>query len=200
MAMVALSSSLVDTLGDLVVDVREGFEAEVGVVAHALSLHQAFTDTNVPRSALVRSIIVREFRAAANKLGLYARSGQGGAVELYEKNNHDYAIIRLRGANQVGDELRVIANSGSTWGGLSEDGFWREVPYVFGCTVVNDSLQFFVAEVVGQTKASVAHLEFGWTHRFESPASHSDSPFTPDDGDLLDGWDMPDVGAVSDQA
>lgn len=198
--MVTLSPALVDTLGDLVIDVREGFEASVWAVGEALDLHDAFTDTNIPRSALVRAIIAREFRVAADRRGLNARSGQGGAVELYEVNGSEFAIIRLRGAEEVAGELRVIANSGSTWGGLSDDGFWREVPYVFGCVVEDDSIEFFVAEVVGQTDSAVAHLEFGWVHRFEPPAPRNGAAFTPDDGDTLDGWDTPQQGDINKQA
>lgn len=195
--MVALSEELVDVLGDLAVDVREGFESGVWAVDEGLSLHPAFTDNNVPRSALVRAIIASEFRASAGRRGLNPRSGSGGATELYEINGNEYAVIRLRGAVEVGDELRVIANSGSTWGGTSDDGFWREVPYIFGCIVSQTAVEFFVAEVVGQSTAAVPHLEFGWTHRFTPPTPRDGSAFTPDDGDSLDGWDMPDEGDVS---
>lgn len=201
MYMVALSSKLLDDLGDVVVDVREGFEAGVWAVTEALELHPAFKDTNIPRAALVRAIIAREFRAAADRHGLNPRSGQGGSVELYELNGDEYAIIRLRGAEEVGEELRVIANSGSTWGGLSDDGFWREVPYVFGCTMTEgEAVNFFVAEVIGQSDAAVAHLEFGWMHRFGGPAPQGESSFTPDDGESLDGWDVPDAGDIDKQA
>ena len=198
MPMVALSNELTDALGDLTVDVREGFEASVWAVQDALSLHRAFRDTNVPRSALTRAIIVDEFRVCAERRGLEARPGRGGAVELYERNHDEYAVIRLRGAKEVGGELRVIANSGSTWGGTSDDGFWREIPYVFGCLVngTNDSLDFFVAEVTGQTKAAVPHLEFGWVHRFQSPNPGNGAAFTPDEEDPLDGWDLLGQGDV----
>lgn len=199
--MVALSSDLVELLGGVALDIREEFEASAGLVTAALELHPAFTDNNVPRSALVRSIIAREFRAAAGRRGINPRSGLGGAVELYELNGDEYAIVRLRGAELVGEELRVIANSGSTWGGQSDDGFWREVPYVFGCTFgENDSVSFFVAEVIGQSEGAVAYLEFGWTHRFDEPAPRGGASFTPDSGDSLDGWDLPDAGDVDKQA
>lgn len=197
--MVALSPSLVDVLGDLAVDVREGFEAGVWAVDEALTLHAAFTDNNVPRSSLVRSVIAREFRAGAERRGLNPRSGLGGATELYELSGEEYAVIRLRGAEEVAGELRVIANSGSTWGGLSDDGFWREVPYVFGCLIKSTSVDFFVAEVVGQSEGAVPHLEFGWLHRFSSPPAGSGSAFTPDDGDSLDGWDVPELGDIDKQ-
>lgn len=199
--MVPLSPTLVDTLGDLVVDVREGFEAGVWAVTEALSLHGAFTDTNIPRSALVRAIIAREFRAAAGRLGLSDRAGVGGAVELYEANGSEFAIIRLRGAEEAAGQFRVIANSGSTWGGLSDDGLWREVPYVFGCIVGDaDSLEFFVAEVIGQTDAAVAHLEFGWLHRFAPARPQNGASFTPDSGDSLDGWDLAEQSDVGNEA
>lgn len=200
MGMVALSSELVDALGDIAADVREGFEADVWAVSGALDLHPAFTDTNVPRSALVRAIIAREFRTAANRRGLNPRSGLGGSVELYEQNGREYAIIRLRGAEVVGEELRVIANNGSTWGGLSDDGLWREAPYVFGCTVTNESVNFFVAEVVGQSDSTVAHLEFGWVHRFGSPQPRAQASFNPDDDESLNGWDEPNAGDIEEQA
>lgn len=193
--MVALSPALVEALGNVVVDVREGYEAGVWAVGEALLLHDAFTDTNVPRSSLVRAIIVRELRAAAARHGLNARSGQGGATEIYELNSDEYAMIRLRGAERVSGDLRVIANSGSTWGGLTDDGLWREVPYVLGCIVGDGaSLEFFVAEVIGQTDAAVAHLEFGWTHHFGPSAPVDDASFKPDHEDSLEGWDKPSMG------
>lgn len=199
--MVALSTDLVDLLGSVALDVREGFEAGVWAVTEALELRPAFKDNNVPRSALVRAIIAREFRSAAGRRGLNPRSGQGGAVELFEFNGDEYAIIRLRGAEVVGEDLRVITNSGSTWGGLSDDGLWREAPYVFGCTFTEeDSVNFFVAEVVGQSEAAVARLEFGWTHRFDEPSLQGESTFIPDDGDSLDGWDTLDAGARDNRA
>lgn len=199
--MVALSSTLLDALGDVAVDVREGYEASVWAVNSALDLHPAFRDTNVPKAALVRAIIAREFRVAADRLGLNPRSGQGGAVELYEQNGDEYAVIRLRSAEEFGAELRVIANSGSTWGGLSDDGFWRESPYIFGCTLTADeSVNFFVAEVVGQSEAAVAHLEFGWVHRFGAFALESTASFSPDPGDSLDGWDVPDAVQIDKHA
>lgn len=199
--MVALSSDLIELLSGVALDVREELEASAGSVAGALELHPAFTDNNVPRSALVRAIIAREFRAAAGRRGLSPRAGLGGAVELYELNGDEYAVIRLRGADLVGEDLRVIANSGSTWGGLSDDGLWREAPYVFGCTFGdNDFVSFFVAEVIGQSKGAVAHLEFGWTHRFDDPAPGRGASFTPDSADSLDGWDVPNVGDVDKQA
>lgn len=199
--MVALFPDLVDTLGDVVVDVREGFEAGVWAVGDAVSLHEAFRDTNIPRSALVRAIIAREFRAAAGRRGLNPRSGQGGATELYELNGGEYAVIRLRGAEEAAGDLRVIANSGSTWGGISDDGLWREVPYVFGCIGSGaDSLEFFVGEVIGQTDSAVAHLEFGWVHRFAPQAPHNGVSFTPDSGESLAGWDTPDRGDVGNHA
>ncbi|MBS1906185.1 MAG: hypothetical protein JST33_06375 [Actinobacteria bacterium] len=198
--MVALSSELLDLLSDVAFDVREGFEASVWAVNAALELHPAFNDNNVPRSALMRAVIAREFRSAAGRRGLNPRSGLGGAVELYELNGDEYAVVRLRGAEIVGEELRVIANSGSTWGGLSDDGFWREVPYVFGCTFTeDDSVRFFVAEVIGQSDGAVAHLEFGWTHHFGEPAPRGGSSFTPDGGDSLDGWDLPEADDIDKQ-
>lgn len=198
-AMVSLSASLVDILGDLAVDVREGFEAGVWAVDEALTLHTAFRDNNVPRSALVRAVIAREFRAGAERRGLNPRAGLGGATELYELSGNEYAVIRLRSAEEVAGELRVISNSGSTWGGLSDDGFWREVPYVFGCLVNSTSVEFFVAEVVGQSDAAVPHLEFGWVHRFTPLAPQNGSAFTPDDGESLEGWDVPDQGVIDKQ-
>ena len=201
MLMVALSDELVDALGDLAVEIREGFESGAWSIGEALSLHPAFEDTNLPRSALTRAIIASEFRKAADRRGLTVRSGMGGATELYEMSRSEYAVIRLRGASMMGEELRVIANSGSTWGGLSDDGFWREVPYVFGFMVTdNDSVNFFVAEVVGQSAGAVPHLEFGWTHYFGPPAPTGDSVFLPDDDDSLDGWDAPDSGEIDKQA
>lgn len=198
--MVALTPSLIDVLGDLAVDVREGFEAEAGSVSKALSLNAAFTENNVPRSALERSIIVREFLASAGRHGLNPRPGLGGAVELYEPLAQDYAIIRLRSAEIVAGELRVIASSGSTWGGLSEEGLWRDFPYVFGYVVGDDdTLEFFVAEVTGQTKTAVAHLEFGWTHHFTTPSTPPGEAFEPNEEESLDGWDRPQVAAVSEQ-
>lgn len=199
--MVALPPTLVDTLGDLAVDVREGFESGAWAVTEATSLHQAFTDTNHPRSALVRAIIANEFRAAAGRRGLNPRSGQGGAVELYEPHGGNYAVIRLRSAEvDASGELLVISNSGSTWGGLSDEGFWREYPYVFGWIVSdNDSVEFFVAEVIGQTQTAVPRLEFGWVHRFAGPSPRAGASFTPDDGDTLDGWDLPDAGDIPKQ-
>lgn len=201
MPMVALPPALVDSLGDLAVDVREGYESGAWTVTEATSLHLAFTDTSHPRSALVRAIIANEFRAAAGRRGLNARYGQGGAVELYEPHGSDFAVIRLRSAeiDAAGDPL-VISNSGSTWGGLSDEGFWREYPYVFGWTVSdNDSVDFFVGEVIGQTETAVPRLEFGWVHRFTRPAPSDGTSFTPDDGDSLDGWDLPDAGDLPKQ-
>lgn len=197
--MVALSTPLVDILGDLAVDVREGFEAGVWAVDEALTLHTAFTDNNVPRSALVRSVIAREFRTGAERRGLNPRAGLGGSTELYELSGNAYAVIRLRSAEEVAGELRVIANSGSTWGGISDDGFWREVPYVFGCLVNSTSVEFFVAEVIGQSDAAVPHLEFGWVHRFTPSAPQNGSAFTPDDAESLEGWDVPDQGDIDKQ-
>ncbi len=199
--MVALSTSLVETLGDLVVEVREGYEAGAWAIPEAISQHEAFMDTNGPRSTLTRAIISREFRTAAGRLGLTARSGLGGAVELYELNGSEFAVIRLRSAEEVAGELRVIANSGSTWGGLTDDGFWREVPYVFGWIAgPGDALEFFVAEVIGQTDSAVAQLEFGWTHRFQPSVPQTGASFAPDDGDLLDGWDLPEHGVIGNEA
>lgn len=197
--MVALIPQLVEVLGDLAVDVREGFEEGVWAVDEGLSLHTAFTDNNVPRSALVRSIIAREFRTSAERRGLSPRLGLGGSTELYELNGDAFAVIRLRSAEMVTGEIRVLSNSGSTWGGISDDGFWREIPYVFGWLTSSTSVEFFVAEVTGQSDGAVPHLEFGWVHRFAPPTSRDGSAFTPDDGDSLDGWDMPDHGDVDKQ-
>jgi len=201
MPMVALSPELVEQLRHVVNDAREGFEAGVWAVNDALALHAAFIDTNSPRSALIRSIVVSEFRAAAERRGLYARTGTGGAVELYEANGNEYAVIRLRSAAEVDGQIRVIANSGSSWNGLSDDGLWRESRYVFGFMVNDhDSISFFVAEVIGETNASVAHLEFGWVHRFSAPTTGGDVSFTPDGGDSLDGWDIAGEFDIADEA
>jgi len=201
MHMVALSFELVEQLSHVANDAREGFEAGVWAVNEALKLHTAFGDTNSPRSALIRSIVVREFRAAAERCGLYARTGNGGAVELYEANGNEVAVIRLRSAAEVDGQMRVIANSGSSWNGLSDDGLWRESRYVFGFVVDDhDSIDFFVAEVIGETNAAVAHLEFGWMHRFSAPPTGGNLSFTPDEGDSLDGWDISDEDNIANEA
>lgn len=199
--MVPLSPALVDRLGDLVVDVKEGFAEGAWTIGAALDQNRAFKDSNGPMSSLRRSIIVREFKTCAERRGIDVRPGQGGAIEVYERNNDDYAVIRLRSAELVAGELRVISNNGSTWGGISDDGFWREVPYVMGwLPQSSESLDFFVAEVTSKTDASVPCLEFGWLHRFGVPAPNGGTSFKPDAADSLEGWDLPSLGEISDGA
>jgi hypothetical protein len=201
--MIALSPHLVELLGNVAGDVREVFEAEQWSVAAAVELNAAFTDTNHPRASMTRAIIAREFLASAHRNGLSDHPAQGGAVELYEQNGEgmDMAMIRLRGAKDVDGDLRVLANAGSTWGGLSEDGFWREIPYVFAWYLDEaGALQFVVAESVGKTAGSMPCFEFGWMHRFISLAPSSTQGFAPDNTDSLGDWDARHQSDTSAQA
>lgn len=198
--MVALTKELVQKLADVAVDVSEGFEADGWSVSAAIELHPSFADTNHPRSSMNRAIIAREFGAAAARAGLYERPASGGAREIYEVNGDDYAIIRLRSAKEVDGELQVIANSGTSFGGISDDGFWREIPYVFGWSFdESQRVRFFVAEVVGHTDAKVPHFEFGWMHRFDAPPVGGGAAFTPDNGDSLGGWDADEADQAGQQ-
>ncbi|RKR76369.1 hypothetical protein C8E83_3541 [Frondihabitans australicus] len=191
MSMVALCGELVQKLGDVAVDVAEGFEADSGTVSAALELHPSFTDTNHTRSSMIRAIIAREFSRAAIRAGMYERDGSGGAREIFELNGDEYALIRLRGAKHVNGELRVIANKGSSFGGIADDELVRLMPYVFAWFVDDTHrLRFLVAEVRGRTDTKVQYFEFGWTHYFDVPTVGGGFAFTPDDGDELDGWDV----------
>jgi hypothetical protein len=199
--MVALSNELVEVLGDVVVDVREGYEASAGSVTAAVGQHEAFSRSNRPRSSLRRSLIENELEHACARQGLQAKPGSGGSLEITEMDNGAIAVIRLRGAKYVNGELRVIANNGSTYGGLSDDAILREYPYVLGVVVTDhDSLEFFVAFVEGHSEGRVPYLEFGWVHHFQPPTNLIDSAFMPDDGDDLDGWDIDAQGLEGTQA
>lgn len=199
--MVALSHELVGVLGDVVVDVREGFEANAGSIAAALTQHESFTRSNRPRSSLRRSLIEDELEHACIRQGLDAQPGSGGAFEITTLDNDAFAVIRLRTAKYVDGELKVIANQGSTYGGLAEDALIREYPYVLGVVATEqDSLEFFVAHVRGHSEGRVPYLEFGWMHHFQAPTTPSGASFIPDDGDDLDGWDSDDQGIAGTQA
>lgn len=184
--MSALPLHLIDQLGDLAIDIREGYEEKSGEIDTALTLLSAFTETGGPRSSLERALAVSEFKKSAQRLGLDERTGPGGTAELVLPVDIDRAILRVRSAEFVGDEPRMIAN-GAIWGGL--EGFWRELPFVFGWTAdSHGSIDFFVAEVTGKTDNAVPILLFGWTHFFNRPAPLAGA-FKPDAGDDLYGWD-----------
>ncbi len=186
--MPALPSHLIDQLGDLAVDIREGYEANSGEIDTALGLLPAFTEFGQPRSALERALAVSEFKKSALRFGLEERTGPGGSAELILPVGNDRAILRFRSAEFVGEEPRMIAN-GAMWGGV--EGLWREIPYVFGWTTDgHGSIDFFVAEVTGKTDHAVPMLIFGWIHFFNRPAPLNGA-FKPDSGDNLDGWDRP---------
>lgn len=199
--MVALSHELVGVLGDVVVDVREGFEANAGSIAAALAQHESFTRSNRPRSSLRRSLIEDELEHACIRQGLDAQPGGGGAFEITVLDDDALAVIRLRTAKYVDGELKVIANQGGTYGGLAEDALIREYPYVLGVVATEqDSLEFFVAHVRGHSEGRVPYLEFGWMHHFQAPTTPTGTSFIPDDGDDLDGWDADDQGITGTQA
>lgn len=188
--MTPLNPELVDLLGDLVAEVRESFEADQYTIPEALAQHGSFRKTKGPESVLTRSIVGDAFRRIANRLGLNPRHGQGGAVELYEQVANGFAVIRLRRAEWVGEELRVAANSSSTLRGFSDEALMPEYHFVFGWLLEeNKPLDFFVAEITGLEEGNPGHYLFGWTHHFAMPTPPPASGFQPPIDDGLGNWD-----------
>lgn len=193
--MLSLPSSLVESLGFLVVDIRESYEAEEHTVPQALDLNRNFRRTGRPKSELIRGIIGGAFQRGAMKLGLDYRDGKGGAVELYELMSNSYAVIRLKRAERVGDDFRVSANAATTLNGISDDTLMPEYHYLLGWILEdNQPLSFFVAEITGIEEGNPGHYLFGWMHEFALPTRPSGSGFQPRSDDDLGDWGQDATG------
>lgn len=202
--MVTLRRDLIDTLGDLVVELRESYESEAHTVSAALAQNEAFQANRRPESELTRSVMAAAFRRGAHRLGLNVRNGQGGSVELYEPVSNGYGVIRLKRASYAGEELRVVANAGSSFGGFSaevEDALIPEFFFVLGWILEGDEpLECFVAEVTGVEEGNPGSYIFGWTHSFAAPTPPSGPGFQPASDDDLGDWDKQSDSDIADQA
>lgn len=189
--MASLPSSLVDTLGDLVVDIRESYEADEHTVPEALSKNRDFRRTNRPKSELMRGIMGGAFQRGAMRLGLNYRDGKGGAVELYEPFSNGFAVIRLKRAERTGEQFRVSANAATTLNGLADDTMMPEYHFVLGWIIENNQpLELFVAEIVGIEEGNPGYYLFGWTHEFALPTQPPGTGFQPRSDDDLGDWDQ----------
>lgn len=193
--MPSLPLTLVDTLGDLVVDIRESYEAEEHTVPQALSMNRNFRRTNRPKSELTRGIMGGAFQRGAMRLGLNYRDGKGGAVELYEPIGNGFAVVRLKRAERTGDDFRVTANAATTLNGIADDTLMPEYHFLLGWILEdNQPLSLFVAEIVGIEEGNPGHYLFGWRHEFALPTPPSGTGFQPRSDDDLGDWDQDATG------
>jgi len=188
--MPALPDNLVETLGHIVLDMRETFEADGYTVDAALQHNRDFCRSNRPASELTRGIMIGALERASIRCGANYQDGAGGAAELHEFVEGYKAVIRLKRARRVGSDLRVKANAATAFGGVDDETLIPEAHFALGWILNDqgDSLEFFVAEIVGIEPGSPGHLIFGWVHEFPTLAIPTSDGFQPAPDDDLGEW------------
>lgn len=177
-------------LDDAAFEMGEIFASRSHAIGAAVAMDPAFRRTLRPKSALTYELMSEAFSTAMSRVGLHARTGMGGALEVGEYVHGGYALIRLRRAGVRGGEYFVRANNASNFGRGDDTLTGPELPHVFGFTIdPQEQPGFFVAPVLRIIEGNPGELELGTALALGGTPATEPTMFLPDSDDRLPGLD-----------
>lgn len=177
-------------LDDAAFEMGEIFTSRSHSIGAAIALDPAFRRTLRPKSSLTYDLMSEAFSTAMSRVGLHARTGAGGALEVGEYVHGGYALIRLRRAGVRRGEYFVRANTASNFGRPDDTLVGPDLPHVFGFTIdAQEQPGFFVARVLRIIEGNPGELELGTPLSLGGTPATEPTMFLPDADDRLPGWD-----------
>lgn len=154
-----------DEVRDLHVVADEIFETwgerghHVGV---ALETDSDFRTTEIPRSALSRSIVKSAFVRGARKASIWYEPGPGGSHELHSTSADVEHVFRLLKAKIKDEDYVIPVKDDAMLTSLEVTLLGRQERWVFAYTMTGDDIgEIFVAEVIGVVEGSPGRLILG---------------------------------------
>lgn len=172
-------------------EIRDSLEEDGHTVETALDQNDCFTESNLPRSALTRRIVIRAARRGASQAGLGIDS-LSDSLDLVWQGDKACRKYRLKRARVTKDgEYEFVVGDGSSLLQAEPDALWTTERWILGYTVVSGLVDaIFVAEVKGATDDQVRRLVLGRIVDLSRDQSTDGGPgFVSDADDTLPGFD-----------
>lgn len=188
-----MSESAVKQLEGVAFEVLETFGARGYRIDSALELDSSF-DNPRNRSGLRRSLVIDAVKVGCSRVGLDFVITSGGAAEIRIDTGSAIQVLRIQRAERHhSGELRVLANTSSSWADAFEEDFLiREERWVFVYVPSDIGIaELAIAPVIGITSGLPGHLILG-TEIVLSGDNTVQRGFRTDDDTELPGFEEDD--------